>query len=773
MSVRIHVTASLANQDAIRSAFRELPGGSFDNINIEVTPPWSFFTTSVWGVESSRLVEGLQRTGHVGLLATTSDASRWFLTLICPGQPPLVFLHEFHLFRSPGDPDQTVERPEPEEIDPRLVFLEPDPEPGLQREWCQFDFIADEYAAMGVPIDESFRDRVQGLTYGAALIEFQRYETARLADCLAGAGLEFDRRELLDALLWKSTTEREAGADIGNLPGVLLALGLRGSIADFFNPQMDANTCRDPDSDKEAGLDDFGYGDTDDDFDEGESDEEQQEIEEVEARIRKMQRQANRSRRRRRRRTSPDPDVVKWGQDTFLSATRNAARTRPLTPVGGGGVDMDIEELPLLDFFAQAVSAGEYPPAVISITLPPGIRADDRSVSRPVCTDIEVRPSDGVWLVGARSLDILATTEGNGDEDDFLVSCLGKDLANVLRRPPDGTGLQVDFAAAAQPEVCLRFSGLIVEGRWHIAESYPTLDRMTFESALLLARQQEADEYVLSSGEEAEAILQAAGRDGYLYNMGVTRQGNRVCCEHDGMGYVARLILRHRFGHIWNFAPALRHIDETWRERRKLEGEMRREVARMRRDCSPPFDRAQVIFRGATSVYWAADMTAWQVLDPKPRIRFDSALKEAGFAFLGDFVCKKVRNYVQRCFISADRHSYALLLAGSSGYLGYEFVSHFENSAQLTTSTSWMAQNYPEIEVYAQYCPNLEPRALFERHIWGIGRFHTHKQAAPVRLDPSLAGLCNLFDRMLARMSAVESRLFSFETIGLDAAAEN
>lgn len=793
MAVRIHVTASMADQKTIRTTFRELLGEGFDSINIEATPPWNFFTTSVWGVDGTKLIEGLQRTGQIGLQATTSDASRWVLTLVRPDQPPLSFLHEFYLFRSPCDPDQIVEPPERDEIDPRLAFLEPDPEPGSQRAWSQFDSIADDYASMGASIDESFRDRVQGMTYGAALNAFQEYETARLADCLAEAGLEFNRQELLDALLWKSTTEREYDADIGNLPRVLLALGLRGSIADFFNPTLDDHASGDADSANNEAFDDAEVDGTDDEFDDNGhdesggfemeslfdadddedddeqiSEEEQREIEEVEAKIREMQRQANRSRRRKQHRTPADTQDANWGTDTFLSVTRGAASVQPMTPINGGGVEIGIEELTLLDFFAYAVSAGEFPPAAITITPPSDFNVAGMTVPNPNASDIEVRPGDGAWLVGVRSLDVLEPADWQVDDGaDFLVSYLGQELTTLLCQPPDGTRLQIDFADASQPEVCLRFSGSINEGKWHITESHPPLDRQTFEDALSLARQDEEKEYELSSDEEAEAILRAVERDGYLHNMGVTRKGGRVCCEHDGMGFVARLILRHRFGHVWNFEPALKHVEEEWQKRRVMEQQMRRQAAAMRRDRSPPFDRKQVIYRGDVSIYWKADMAAWSVLDSEPREKFDKILIDLGFTYLGDFVCKKLRDYVQRVFIGPDQRSYALLLAGSVGYIGNEYVSHFENDAHLTTSTSWLAQSHPEIEVYAQHCPELTTDALYERHCWGISRFLSHKQTTPVQLDPSLVGLCRMFDKMLERMSTVESSLISFETIDL------
>ncbi|MEQ1905800.1 MAG: hypothetical protein ABL888_16550, partial [Pirellulaceae bacterium] len=79
MAVRIHVTATKADEKSTRGVFTDLLGKTFDNVIIESTPPWNFFTTSVWSVDSSKLIEGLQRLESMGLQATTEDGSRWYL----------------------------------------------------------------------------------------------------------------------------------------------------------------------------------------------------------------------------------------------------------------------------------------------------------------------------------------------------------------------------------------------------------------------------------------------------------------------------------------------------------------------------------------------------------------------------------------------------------------------------------------------------------------------------------------------------------------------
>ncbi len=787
MAVRIHVTATQASQDVIRRHFRDVLGDSFDRINIGSTPPWNFFTTSVWGVAASKLIEGLQRLGAPGLQATTEDGSRWILTLVRPDQPPQSFLHDFYLFRSEYDPEQTADPPEPEEIDPRLAFLEPDPDPASQRPWSQFDSVADDYASMGVPVEEKFRDRVAALTYGAAVNEFQQYEVNRFADALSEAGLQFDRSKLIDALLWKSATEREKDADIGNLPGVLLSLGLQGSIAAFFHApeaeeagetaEFDDDSQYDADSDTdEEDIDeedeDFDEEHIDDAFDEDYHEEhddvlsegDDRESEPFPERIRNMER----SKRQFRGTNNGQRQQDQWGQDTFLSVTRDAASIHALLPIRGGNVELPPSEITLLDFFAQAISAKDSTSAVITIIPPDEGMASRICVANPNCTDIEVRPGDGCWYIGLSSLDMIVSEISAVGDDDFLVSYLGQELTDYIRRPPEGTGVCIDFADTDVPGICLRFSGTVVNGHWQIAESFPQLERQTLVEALSLARQQEQTEYELIDETEAGALLQAARRDAYLYNMGVTSEGNKIRCEHDGMGFVARLILRHRFAHVWDFSPALRHIEEEFKERQKLHRQMLERAAAMRRERSAPADRSKVLYRGKQSVYFASDLENWSVVDKEQLSQLMSALSDLGFRHIGDFVCRKLREYAQRVLISADRKSWAVIPAGAAGLMGHEFVSHFTNGSHLTTSTSWLAQNHPEVDVYAQFCEGAKTADLHERHLWGIGRFLTHKQTEPIELDDSPGGVCRLFDEILGRMKNVESGLVSFEAVKLD-----
>jgi len=505
MATRLHVTATWASESDIRRIYTESLGDAFANINIESTPPWSFFTTSVWSVGADKLIAGLEQLGTVGMQATTEDDSRWYLTIVRPCQPSLSFMHDFDVFRQELHDEVQVEQPEAEEIDPRLMFLEPEFDPATVRPWSQFDELASNHEFLKVPTAMEFRDSVAGMKYGAAVNRFREYEVARLTDALADAGIKFDRQTLLDALLWNSTSNAEDDGGTGNLCRVLFILGLGGHLADV---------------------------------------------------------------------------VVEHDK------TGKPERLPPSAPEPVASTNSREE-------FDESDDECEY-------------------------------------------------DEDDHDEDD-----------------------------------------------------------------------EDSDDEVMS--------------------------------EED-----------------W------RDIASAEQEMQEMMQQQRRKLVHANRERPPRFDRKNVVYRGVATVYWASDMANWESLDPKQREEFHQTMAEMSFGYLGDFVCKKLRDHVQRFYISPDRLSYGVILANDFGYLGYEFVSHFEIDSHLTTSTNWMAHSYPEVEVYAQHCPELKPPNLYERHRWGIERFKTHKQTGPITLDATLAGVAKLFDLVLDRMKNVESKLISFETIDLD-----
>lgn len=714
MAVRIHVAATVATEKEIRNVFREILGDAFEKIRIESTPPWSFFTASVWGVDRANLIQGLEKLHHTGLLATTEDASRWHLTLMQPRQPPLRFLHEFYIFRRECDPQQNVEPPEEEEIDPRLAFLQPDPDPQPSRPWSPFDQVANSYAEMGAPIADAFRDSVQHMTYGQAVNAFRLYEANRLADAFTQAGLAIDRQPLLDALLWKSTTDREDDADIGNLPRVLLALGLHGSIADFFNNPDPVEL---EDSEQTAETANAG-----------------------------------------------NP----YGSDEFISQAIKATESCSLLPVKNGPLECEFVDIPLLDFIKVSLAVGSQPFSVLTVSFPSSMDPTQFQVPNPRCIDIEVRPCPHGWQIGLKTLDYFAPeSEESAWREDLLKTYLGEPLAATLRSPPPGSHLEYRTGHPDYPSTQLRFAGPVAQGKWLIESAWPAVDRDTLQEVLDLARNRENEEWVLRDEAEADAIMHAVSRDDYLHNMEVQRDGNRISCDLD-IGNLAVLMMRHRYSHIWDFKPVLEFVELQYNKRRKEEQIMRRALVKNRKHRSPPLDKSKVIYRGKASTYWKSDMASWTVLEAAPREAFEAALAELGFKWIGDFVCKKLRDYVLRYFLSEDQQTYAIITASAMGYLSFEFVSHFENDAHLTTSNSWIASSHPEIEMYAQVHPELPPKELYEKHKWGINRFLAHKNTHPIRYSEDLSNLCELFDSILIKTATIENDLITVDPVSME-----
>ncbi|MBX9622532.1 MAG: hypothetical protein K2X82_01830 [Gemmataceae bacterium] len=242
MAVRINVTAVRGcPADEVRAVFAEVikppcpPQDGTCPVPIQVETAehggWVWFTTSVWGVSAADLNRGLCRLARPGLQFTTSDGSRWYLTIHGGPQGQVHFLHEFgthdheHTAGSVGEEDEyRVEEPE---VDPGLAFLEDDPPPGRPAgPKSRFERFADEQAEMGPGFPDEFRAVAASLEYHDALNRFREWHAAQVVAALAGAGIPRDPAAVRAVLLWEGVTENERDSDLGNLPRLLSVLGL-------------------------------------------------------------------------------------------------------------------------------------------------------------------------------------------------------------------------------------------------------------------------------------------------------------------------------------------------------------------------------------------------------------------------------------------------------------------------------------------------------------------------------------------------------------------
>ena len=156
----------------------------------------SIFVTSVWGVGAGDLNKGLCRLARPALQFTTSDASRWHLTVHGAPSGQVTFLHEFYLHRASPNPvnDAAVEedyaiRNAPDDDDRELAFLEETPPRPPDRPLRAFDGIVAEAAEMGDSIPETFLAEVRELPYSAAVDRYRYWHAERIADALDAAGI--------------------------------------------------------------------------------------------------------------------------------------------------------------------------------------------------------------------------------------------------------------------------------------------------------------------------------------------------------------------------------------------------------------------------------------------------------------------------------------------------------------------------------------------------------------------------------------------------------
>jgi hypothetical protein len=702
MAIRIHVTAARdCDPEEMRAIFTRRLGADFENVPLHEHNGWVWFTTSVWCVDPVKLNGDLCELARPALQFTTSDGARWYLTVHGGPHGQEHFLHEFYYHQRAADPAEDAERQaeldfnqaEEMPVDPRLAFLEDDPPPGGSRPRSPFDMVADALWEIGGRRPDSFLDEVVGLPYSAALNRYREWHAERIAEALRAAGIPFDREALRRVLLWEDVTELERGSDLGNLPRLLSVLGLGGDWDQWVEQAENP-----PDTLTYAEYD--GHEEEPD------------------------------------RTTAPD----------HLDQVLRCVEPLALVPVQGGPVSLPVKRLDRVAFFAEACSTEESPMAALRVELPPGPEREllARCTEDDFDAQVVLRP-DG-FEAGIIDSEYLARR----DLTDFI----GKKLTKTVFKLPDGAVLECDLAADGEPATYQRYRGPVRDATWWIEATHPPLTHDALTGALELALRSEKKQHEARDEAEAEAVMRAVARDSFLHDMGVERKGLTIRCEYDG-GDLAKLLFRVRYREHWDMAAAEQRAEQEYRERLENKRQMRRNMVDAARKRAVPRIGPELL-RGEQSRYWVSDIRLLTELDPEFREKFDAAMLAHDFRHVGDLVAKKQRDIVMRVFISSDWLAYGVLMAKRTMYLGYEFVSRFLDDSMLTTSINAALESHPEVGIYYKTCASLEPAPLYQKHLWAVERFRTHRDTEPVPLEPTLLGVAQELDAAFARRAAVE-----------------
>jgi hypothetical protein len=715
MAVRVHVTAVRdVKPDDVRLVFTNLLGQGFEQVTLHEHGGWVSFSTSVWGGDSAKLHRGLCELAKPGIQVTSSDGCRWYLTIYGGPTGPMPVLHEFYNHRSPADPsrDEEVEadyaaRARDDQGDPELAFLEDDRPARPNRPPRAFDGFAESFREMGAPLPDSFVESVIHLPYHQAFNRFREWYADDVAAALARAGIPVDARAVRQVLLWEGVTEREADSDLGNLPRFLSVLGLGGEWDEWVrqaeNPPPE-ETC--------AACDEASENDA--------------------------------------RTREPSRD--------FHSEIQAIAQDFPLEPIVGGPVDLSLKVYHRLGFFAAACIPTDGLIGAVTAELPADCVWKDQEELEHTYSDTSISMTPNGFKYGVSDTRFL--------EWDMVANNLGEKRTKQFRNTPAGSILEVAFADPSAPQTCQRYRGKIVERVWHIEATYPPLRAETLSAALELAKRADKTKFECRDEAEADAVMQAVAKDDYLYNMDVKRKGTVVKCAYD-VGFLAKILFRHRFADAWNVAFALEHIEREYLHRLDQTKKMRLASLEAARQRTAP-RVGEVLWVGTQTRFWRSDFDQLTQLEPEPRLQFEAALRNQGFELLGDLTCKKQRDVVLRLGISRDHFTYGVLMGKRTMYLGWEYVTTFADGSSLTTTTNGAASSYPEVGHFIKHAPGLDPAALYEKHLWGIERFRSHRGTAPVASEPTLVGVAKAIDGAFARVEPVQAREMAIEQVRME-----
>jgi hypothetical protein len=420
----------------------------------------------------------------------------------------------------------------------------------------------------------------------------------------------------------------------------------------------------------------------------------------------------------------------------------------PLIAVEGRPVRVPVKKLACIGFAAEACSTWSSPMMAVFVSLPGQVDLSCMTISERTRSNVHVTLRQDGFRLG------LLNRMWYGESD--LEAALDAPLSELLLAPPDGTVLEAAFAVAGEPATYQRFRGTVFNKRWRVDQSYPALTSDALAGMIAIAVDESKARIRCRDVAEATAVEHAARRSPHLHNMNVKRQESVVSAAFD-TGNLAKLLLRHRYPHAWDFGPAQQDESKEYADYRAQSREWRRAGVEAARRRAIPHSR-EALYASGRSRYYRADIGELDLLAPEPWRQFDGAMASLGFHAVGDLVASRQRDILLHLFVNNERHTYAVLMAKRTMYLGYDFVSRLANDSLLTTTTNGAMASVPDAGVYYRSFPGTAPEVLYEKHREGLVRFHRHKNVLPVDLDSTLAGAAQEIELVFERREKADGR---------------
>lgn len=249
MAFRVHV---IAVRDIDAATLRHAMGG-LEGIDVHETYGWTFATASVWGVDRADWLRRLESMPESSLFATTIDGAYWLLNLRAPGQTPFDLLHPFNsLGVAPGSDPSGAEdgagnryrgasecasgAPE-SDPDPRVPEFFRN-QPHAEAPPSAIARLLGIVKSFGAPLPEGIATRLSSLDDETAVPAFFAAQAALLIDALERFGMPHGPEEVTEALTGTSISDAELDSDLGNLPRLLVELGVGGPCEVWLHDQL-------------------------------------------------------------------------------------------------------------------------------------------------------------------------------------------------------------------------------------------------------------------------------------------------------------------------------------------------------------------------------------------------------------------------------------------------------------------------------------------------------------------------------------------------------
>ncbi len=491
MAIRMHV-AGIRNVP-VSELKTELSG--LGNFELHESGGWAWFTVSVWQYSAAELLAELEKLPRAVLLATTEDASRWYLRLRAPGQEPYDLCHEFAMLGHPSLSDEshaadmTAEKTADSETplvakakgEPGDDFFNEEGDAEDDSEYDERDLVAsivrDKREIFGCPLPEGVEEHLKGLPPGEAMQWLFAWEGAGLIGALKRFGIPHQADAIASIILGESVSEAELDSDVGNLPRLLVALG----FGEYF----------------EEWIEETIGGEAADNGEEHEYDE-------------------------------------AYGVETeIIDAVLDLAESQKPKRVTGEPV-----ALPL---------ASAHAAVYLALFCDPG--ADVVFYVRPAS---EWPPLDDDGL-----FEIADDDEGGvyiaPDDPEALFMHEGGEFRKALSRLPDETEINLFTGSVDMESGIHQYRGIVRDRQWRIVEAAPCAAANALRGALELARAL-VEKTPIAAADQAElnAVLKAAEKDPELDGQKPKHDGLHFRGNRADLTAIAKLLFRHRYRDFWD-----------------------------------------------------------------------------------------------------------------------------------------------------------------------------------------------------------------------------